>query len=146
MQIHPLLTKQNQAQLVELLKDARCTVGLPKMQDLLPGHFNLWLGAHDTGCQPHIELKADGHRSLVVWQGSVWYSPGYAFNDDNKVLGINPAYLFAHDALLQFFETVQSLHSEILTERSMQKAEGSAKQTEQGRDAVAFYKALLAPK
>jgi hypothetical protein len=146
MQIHPLLTKQNQSQLVELLKDARGTIGLAKMQDLLPEHFKLWLGAHDTGCQPYIELKAEGRSSLIVWQGSVWYSSIYEFNDRNKVLGIDPAYLFAQDALVRFFETVQSLHSEILTERSMQKAETKAKQTEQYRDDVEFYKDLLTAK
>lgn len=142
-QIHPSMSRANQAQLVELLKEARYTVGKEKLQSLLPEPFKVTIGAHDTGCQCYVELQAPGRSPLTVWQGSIWYSSSYEFNDRNKILGINPEYLFAQDALVRFFETVQSLHSEELAERSMKDAEKSAKATEQHQNDVEFYKSLV---
>lgn len=142
--IHPLLTRDNQRQLTELLRDSRSTIGREVLGQLLPPPLKLYVDAHDTGCQPRIELTAEGRERITVWAGSVWYSSSYAFNDDRMpFLGLNPECLFLEATLVQFFKTVESLHSEILADRAMGRATAQAEATEKRQEDLDFYQSLF---
>ncbi|MBK4737312.1 hypothetical protein [Noviherbaspirillum pedocola] len=91
-----------------------------------------------------MRLKAEGRDTLDVWYGSVWYSTEYEFNDRGRVLGINPDYLFAQDAVARFFETVQKLHAEKVTDEVVDGITEVAKAAIRRDSSVAHYKKLLA--
>lgn len=131
---------KNQAEVCKLLRDARHAVNL---HDLLPSPFKLTVGAHDTGCQPFIWACAEGLPQVLVWQGSIWYSWSYEFNDRNKVLGYQPDCEWAEPILEKFFSDVAEAWATIQADRALKEAQRTAGAERQYKDAVAAYKALV---
>src|ERR1700730_4587382 len=79
-----------QARLTTLLRDAAGELGLEAIRTLLNPPLEVTLSVHDTGCHAWIELRSDGLPRVRVWEGSVWYSACYTFNDERKLLGLQP--------------------------------------------------------
>ena len=88
---------------------------------LLPKPFDLYFSDHSTGRQMRIQAKG-----LTVWQGSVWHSPGYEFNDKGHHPGLQPDFEFARDAIEKYFADVQAA----VTERDEMRASEAAARTE----------------
>jgi hypothetical protein len=94
-----------------LLRDARRTLGQEAIDKLLPGPFVVWISDHDTGCQAWIELKQEGHETIRVWQGSIWYSQMYEFNDRDKH-GWNEEARFCFPKITEFFAKVLNAYTD----------------------------------
>jgi hypothetical protein len=99
---------KDQHDLTVLLKQAKSALGIAQIKSLLPSPFTLMISDHDTGCQIRIQLAEEGHPTLTAWEGSIWYSSSYLFNDRDKVLGLNPRLEFCSPSLEQFFERVEN--------------------------------------
>lgn len=97
---------------VELLRDASYRLGTDAIASIAPPSMTVHVGAHSTGCQPRIVLKADDLPAIDVWRGSIWYSSIYDFNDRGKVFGIQPGLEWAKPQIDAFFDTLAAMVSE----------------------------------
>lgn len=130
-----------QAEIVKLLRDARYDVDLPS---LLPAPFHLTVGAHDTGCQPYVWARAEGMPQVLVWQGSIWYSAAYEFNDQSKILGYQPGCEWAAPVLDKFFREVQEAYATVKANRALAEIQRQSSSQRRYNEAVDYYKSLVA--
>jgi hypothetical protein len=101
---------KDQHTLTVLLRDAK-NAGIV-LGPMLPWPLQLSISSHDTGCQIQIYAGTIFAEDYVpVWQGSIWYSYSYQFNDRNKTLGLHPQADFAEAALEEFFEAVETAYA-----------------------------------
>jgi hypothetical protein len=103
---------KDQHTLTILLRDARSALGFDVVRSFLPEILHLMVDSHDTGCQCRIysgEMFTDDY--VPVWEGSVWYSYSYEFNDRGKVLGLHPQAEFAEAIVEVFFEAVETAYT-----------------------------------
>jgi hypothetical protein len=99
---------KHQADLTKMLREAKGCLGMDRIKSLLPRPLGIWISDHDTGCQIQIQLAEEGQLPVGAWQGSIWYSSSYEFNDRDKVLGLNPKVAFVGPTLEEFFEMVET--------------------------------------
>lgn len=135
---------QDQAKLTLMLKEARYKLGRDTpLEGLLAPPLHLYLNAHDTGMQARIELRAPGHKTITVWEGSVWYSSRYEFNDRDKVLGLNPEADFAHAKVEAFFAEVERRLADKAAEAEKAKLVAQARDNCEHDAALAAYREML---
>jgi len=125
-----------------LLRDAGNLLGEDWLKSILPKHFSLTLDSHSTGCQAKIHLQ-DASGQLLVWEGSVWYSNIYDFNDRNKTLGIQNDTQFARPLLEEFFRRVQSGYEERLALNEFNKQLSTEEKEKQRLETIQHFKTLL---
>ena len=82
---------------VKLLQAARGE----EIEALIPKGLRVELHSHSTGCQPIIVTTDAGNH--LVWQGSLWYSASYDFNDHDKKPGIQPGFELLSPLIDRFF-------------------------------------------
>ena len=116
----------------KLLRDAQRTLGKEALSELLPKPLVVWVSDHDTGCQARIELREEGRETVWVWQGSIWYSYSYEFNDRDKK-GWNEAARFAFPKVTEFFAKVVNAH----VDREANRVATHEQQKEQGEQKLA---------
>ncbi len=140
-----IVSKANQAKMVLLLQRAKMVLGSDRLiSELLRPPLQITtFSDHDTGCQISISLASPGKQLFKVWEGSIWYSSGHLFNDDNKVLGLNPKYDFVEPELIKFFDVVQNLYSEILVHQVMNRAITQAKASDKEQEDLEHYRQLI---
>lgn len=134
---------QNQAKLTLMLKDARYKLRETPLEGLLAPPLHLYLSAHDTGTQARIELRAPGHKTITVWEGSVWNSSRYEFNDKDKVLGLNPEVPFAHAKVEAFFAQVEQRLADKAAEAATAALAAQARRNCEHDAALAAYREML---
>ena len=132
-----------QARLTTLLRDAAGELGLEAVRTLLNPPLEVTLSVHDTGCHAWIELRSDDLPRVRVWEGSVWYSACYAFNDERKLLGLQPECHFALPEIDAFFARVQEARAAHVTWVATQGARRGAENRRVHERALAQYKSLL---
>lgn len=135
--------KENQAKAVILVKDACELLGgdPAAIKALLSAPLIMQLNAHETGCQLTLLLSddADEHQIIVAWTGSVWYNPGYEFNDRNKIFGLAPDVPFVAGAVTGFFNGVADLIDSNLKAKADAEAAANNTQKETRDQAITFY-------
>lgn len=129
-------------ELIALLQRARKIIpsSLPLM---LPEPLNLSMSDHDTGCQARIYLASEGLHTLDVWEGSVWKSSTYEFNDRDKVFGMKPDMLFAQEAVESFFAAVQRAVDEHEARKVESERNAIEEQERRRQRSIDQYKELL---
>lgn len=132
-----------QARLTTLLRDAAGELGLEAIRTLLDPPLEVTLSVHDTGCHAWIELRSDDLPRVRVWVGSVWYSACYAFNDERKLLGLQPECDFALPEVDAFFARVQEARAAHVTWVATQGARRGAENRRAHEQTLAQYKSLL---
>lgn len=130
-----------QAELTRLLRDAVRTSGITgeMIQALLPEPLHLSICSHSTGCQPTITAHRDGLPCLTVWEGSLWYSSCYEFNDRDKTLGLNPEFAAIEPKIEAFFDAVQALVNQNAVDTVLAMTAESAGKATRRKAAVAAY-------
>jgi hypothetical protein len=114
---------KDQHTLTTLLRDAK-NAGLV-LGPMLPHPLQLHISSHDTGCQIRIYAGTlFGDDYVPVWEGSIWYSHIYQFNNRNKTLGLHPQAAFAEDILEKFFNDVETAYVQAEEEARQKKAGG----------------------
>lgn len=124
---------------VELLRDASISLGIEAIDLIAPPSMTVHVGAHSTGCQPRIVLKADDLPAVDVWLGSIWYSSIYEFNDRNKVLGIQPGLEWAKPQIDAFFDTLAAMVEENKTKVAERSALLLQQREQERKDTIAEY-------
>lgn len=72
------------------------------IKDLLPSFLKFYYNDHDTGCQSRICFNESNIETIIVWDGSIWYSSTYEFNDKDKNLSLNPECEFTAEKISDF--------------------------------------------
>jgi len=111
--------------------------------EMAPPLFRVHVGKHDTGIQPRVHLEAPGAPPLKVWEGSVWFSSAYEFNDREKVLGLQPECEFALPALASFFAAVERRINEVKEERAAARMLQEVEAEHNRGRTVEYYRTLL---
>lgn len=144
--MNPLVSKENQKNIVEMLKEATAygsPIGHNGLREMLSAPLHLsTFSNHDTGCQVRITLQAPNQPTITAWEGSVWNSSRYEFNDANKVLGLNPKCDFMEAALVRFFEAVQRRLDEHKAEIEAQKAAQKQREQDAEQSALDYYRRM----
>lgn len=133
---------KDQATLTRLLRKAKFPLR-DKLNELLSPPLYLYLSAHDTGTQARIELRAPNVKTITVWEGSIWNSHSYEFNDRNKVLGMNPDAMFAQGKVEAFFAEVERLMEEKSLAEAKSKMAALARDNCETDAALAAYREML---
>lgn len=81
-------------------------LGEKRVKEILDSRLRFRICDHSTGCQAHIYAN-DGDLEMEVWEGSIWHSPCYEFNDRNKVLGLKPDAGFCAESIDEFFAQME---------------------------------------
>ena len=140
-----IVSKENQKNIVKMLKQANSygSIGIDALRKMLPAPLKLSsLSDHDTGCQIRITLEAPGQSTIVAWEGSVWNSSSYEFNDEKKVLGLNPKCDFMEPALTRFFQAVQKALDDREDEIAARKAAQEQREQQKEQDALDYYRRM----
>lgn len=136
-------TSENQQEATLLLKEygSRHIVG--NQTPGFPEPFFVRVDAHSTGCQATIWLQAPGVSSVKVWEGSVWYSSCYEFNDRGKTLGLNPDCQFAKESVNLGFRHIAAL-IQSRTKRKQEEVEEDVRRNEEDyRKAVDHFRGMF---
>lgn len=134
---------RDQKALTVLLRDAKRVIGYERIRGLLKEPLNVNISDHDTGCQAWIDAFVEGMPRKAVWQGSIWFSPHYEFNDSQKVLGMNPEMAFATAKVEEFFAQVQKLMDEYESNRAVRALKEQADHNTRDHEAIAAYREML---
>lgn len=126
---------KDQATLTSLLRKASFL-----LDEVTPKELTVELNSHSTGCQPSIYLKSEGLAPLEIWQGSVWCSSQYEFNDRDKVLGVQDGCAFAVPLLEKFFQDVEASLSEYEVRKARRVQEEENERLAQRRELIEAYK------
>ena len=140
-----IVSKENQKNIVKMLKQANSygSIGIEALRKMLPAPLKLSsLSDHDTGCQIRITLEAPGQPTIVAWEGSVWNSSSYEFNDKKKVLGLNPKCDFMEPALTRFFQAVQNELDDRQASLEAQKVAQEQRAQQKEQDALDYYRRM----
>lgn len=120
------------ATMVKLLRAAKIAKVL---DECIPDGLRVALDTHSTATHCKIYL-VDGDDELLVWYKTNWASPGYEFNEQGKVIGMQPGCEFAEPYLIHLFTTAIHLLEE---KEKVDKAKAEAKieaEKESQRDKV----------
>ena len=132
-----------QARLTTLLRDVARELGIEALRSLLNPPLEITLSVHDTGCHAWIELRSEGLPRIRVWEGSVWYSPCYAFSDEDKLLGLQPECAFTLPEIDAFFAHVQEARAEHVARGAMDRGRQGAENRRVHEHALTQYTALV---
>jgi hypothetical protein len=132
-----------QARLTTLLRDAAGELGLEALRSLLNPPLEVTLSVHATGCHAWIDLRSEDLPRIRVWEGSVWYSACYAFNDECKRLGLQAGCDFALPEVDAFFARVQEARAEQVARVATEGARQGAQRRQAQEQALVQYKSLL---
>ncbi len=113
-------------------------------ESLLPKPFTLCYSDHSTGRQ--MRIMAPGSRgALTVWQGSVWHSHIYEFNDSHDFPGLQPEFAFAAVVIDTYFADVQAAIKKRDAENAASAARASVNaDAERAADIEAIRKSIAA--
>ena len=109
---------------------------------LLPEAFRLYYSCHSTGIQMRIVTAASPIQT--VWQGSVWHSHIYEFNDRGDVPGLQPDFAFAADTINAYFDAVKSAVEHERAKHAAWKAEREAAALTERQAAIEATRAAIA--
>jgi len=112
--------------------------------ELLPKAFALWFSSHDTGCQMKIVTAIEGKPQLTVWQGSIWYSHCFEFNDRDDIPGLQPQFGFARETIDRYFKSLAQAVAARDVDQAIAKAMASAKRDIEQRNTVDALRRAIA--
>lgn len=132
--------------LTSLVRDACREFGIAALKKKLKKPLDISVSDHSTGCQIIISLKEEGHIAITVWQGSIWYSPIYEFNDKEKILGFHEDTDFAHKDVLKFFDYCRNRLKELRKKLEERREKSDDKMEKLRSEELEFYKSIMEKK
>lgn len=125
------------------VRDAIRTIGQERAKAMLPKPFIMWFEDHSTGCQISILAEADDKPRLLAWYSSEWYSSIYHFNDDGKIMGLQPEFQFAQSILDKFFADVFEEAAKAIADRALREVSAQNSEQRKKEDALDHYRKIL---
>jgi hypothetical protein len=109
---------------------------------ILPDGLKVDIRGHSTATECKIYLVGDGLTPLLVWYKTNWISSRYEFNENGKIIGLQPDCEFIRSVLKKFFNDALVLKQCRLQEKEDAIIEEQKALDEQKQELLEAHKKL----